>query len=243
MSEPNTEWVIAQLEDFVDLSTTCYRNTPDMDVHASHRGSADLIAASWAVVKQILDRLNPGWSLSEEISSSYESEWKKHRDAAVQFLAVFQRRKEIEANLGDGSPTLSASELHTWVWDGARALWQSGHYRSAVEDAAKKVNAETQNKLGRRDISETKLFQQAFSTSPATVAAKRLRRIPPEGSDTYSSLQRGAMALAEGIYAGIRNPLNHEAPQDLDEQVALEYLASLSVLARWVDTSAIESVP
>jgi len=61
-----------------------------------------------------------------------------------------------------------------------------------------------------------------------------------DGSDTYRSLQRGAMALAEGIYAGIRNPLNHEAPADLSEQVALEYLAALSVLARWVDDAIVE---
>jgi hypothetical protein len=50
------------------------------------------------------------------------------------------------------------------------------------------------------------------------------------------------MALAEGIYAGIRNPFNHEDPgtQDVDVQVALEYLAALSVLARWVDESELE---
>ena len=53
-------------------------------------------------------------------------------------------------------------------------------------------------------------------------------------------MQRGARALAEGIYAGIRNPFNHESPHDIDEQVALEYLAALSILARWVDESELE---
>jgi hypothetical protein len=48
------------------------------------------------------------------------------------------------------------------------------------------------------------------------------------------------MALAEGIFAGIRNPLTHEAGIELDEQVALEYLAALSILARWVDDSTVE---
>ncbi|MEU5215103.1 TIGR02391 family protein [Streptomyces sp. NPDC020807] len=37
-----------------------------------------------------------------------------------------------------------------WVWQGARALWQSGHFREAVTAAARKVNAETQNNVGRR---------------------------------------------------------------------------------------------
>lgn len=63
----------------------------------------------------------------------------------------------------------------------------------------------------------------------------------PDGSDTYKSMQRGVMSLAEGIYAGIRNPFNHESPHDVDEQVALEYLAALSVLARWVDESMLET--
>jgi hypothetical protein len=64
--------------------------------------------------------------------------------------------------------------------------------------------------------------------------------MPDDGSDTYKSMQRGAMALAEGVYAGIRNPLIHADPQDIDEQVGLEYLAALSVPARWVDEAEVE---
>ena len=75
-----------------------------------------------------------------------------------------------------------------------------------------------------------------------TNGKSRLRRMKPDASDTYKSVQRGAMALAEGIYAGIRNPLNHQEPTDIDEQVALEYLAALSVLARWVDDSTVEYI-
>jgi hypothetical protein len=62
-----------------------------------------------------------------------------------------------------------------------------------------------------------------------------------DGSDTYKSVQRRAMALAEGVFAGIRNPLSHEADQELSEQEALEYLASLSVLARW-DGAIVQTV-
>ena len=75
---------------------------------------------------------------------------------------------------------------------------------------------------------------------PPKPGKSRLRRMTDDGSDTYKSVQRGAKAFAEGIYAGIRNPFNHEDPKDIDEQVALEYLAALSVLARWVDESTVE---
>ena len=69
----------------------------------------------------------------------------------------------------------------------------------------------------------------------------RLRRMKDDGSDTYKSVQRGAMTFAEGVFAGIRNPLTHESDQELSEQEALEYLAALSVLARWVDQSQTEA--
>lgn len=168
--------------------------------------------------------------------------WARHREASIRAREELVRQEEIDQNLGDNAPQISARNLHPWVWSGAQSLWQSGHYRSAVEDAAKKVNAETQNKVGRRDLSETKLFQEVFSDKPAEHGKSRLRRMKPEDSNTYRSVQRGAMALAEGIYAGIRNPFNHEDPQDIDEQVGLEYLAALSVLARWVDSADVEVI-
>lgn len=144
-------------------------------------------------------------------------------------------------NLGENAPGFSAAELHPWIWEGAKSLWQSGHYRGAVGGAIRKLNAETQNKVDRRDLSETKLFQESFSDKAAEPGKKRLRRMQPDGRDTYKSLQRGVMALAEGVFAGIRNPLSHEVDQELSEQEALEYLAALSVLARWVDQSDVEA--
>lgn len=146
--------------------------------------------------------------------------------------------EELAARLGDNAPVLSASNLHPWVWEGARSLWQSGHYREAVRAASVKVNAETQNKLRRRDISETKLFQQALSNEPPAGTTYRLRPAGDDGGATALSLRRGVMAFAEGCYAGIRNPASHDEG-DLDEQAALEQLAAFSLLARWVDGAAV----
>jgi hypothetical protein len=86
-----------------------------------------------------------------------------------------EARAEIRENLGEDAPDLNASNTHRWVWDGARSLWQSGHFAEAVEAAARKLNAETQNKVGRRDISETNLFNQAFSDDPPLAGKSRLR--------------------------------------------------------------------
>jgi uncharacterized protein (TIGR02391 family) len=155
---------------------------------------------------------------------------------------VLKRRDEIRKNLGDSAPRVSASDFHPWVWSGAESLWQSGHYREAVEGAIKKLNAEAQNKLGRRDLSETKLFNEAFSENPPSAGKPRLHRMKDDGSDTFKSVQRGARTFAEGVFAGIRNPLAHEAGAEMSQQEALEYLAALSILARWIDGSTLEVV-
>jgi hypothetical protein len=63
-----------------------------------------------------------------------------------------------------------------------------------------------------------------------------------DGSKTYKSVHRGARSLAEGLYAGVRNPASHEILGDLDEQHALEQLAAFSgLLARWVDAATVET--
>ena len=244
MSGLNVKWALEELDKFIQQ--TVMRNGSSSSRGAVYLTSDDLTAApdvevtkQAPIVERILDRVLPRWR-TEVPSDSANNRWARHREAALRAREILVREQEVRENLGDNAPEISASSLHPWIWSGAESLWQSGHYRSAVEDAAKKVNAETQNKVGRRDLSETKLFQEAFTDKVAERVKARLRRMAPDSSDTYKSVQRGAMALAEGIFAGIRNPLSHQADQELDEQVALEYLAALSVLARWVDESSVE---
>ncbi len=241
MSGINSEWAIQQLDAFISATTLTHVPSPPNSIgfHSYRTAESEPeIVKQAQVVEQILDRVVPGWH--DLKVDTDRKKWAVHHEASIRAKEALMRADEVRANLGDDAPEVSASSLHPWIWSGAASLWRSGHYHSAVEDAAKKVNAETQNKVGRRDLSETKLFQEAFTEKPAEAGKARLRRMTPDGSDTYKSVQRGAMALAEGIFAGIRNPLSHEADQELDGQVALEYLAALSVLARWVDESSVE---
>jgi len=242
MTGLNTEWAMGQLDDFIAATDLTYVPSPPHSIgfhsYKTAQPEAEVVKKA-QVIEQILDRVVPGWR-GLDVDTD-RKKWAVHHEAVIRAREQLARQQEIADNLGENAPQISAAALHPWVWSGAASLWQSGHYHSAVEDAAKKVNAETQNKVGRRDVSETDLFKQAFSLDAATPGKARLRRMTPDDSDTYKSLQRGAMALAEGIYAGIRNPLNHElADEELDEQAALEYLAALSVLARWVDDSTVE---
>jgi hypothetical protein len=240
MSGINTDWAVEQLDDFIRATTLTFVPSPPNSVgfHSYKTAEPETEVVKRAqIVERILDRVVPEWrNLEVDIK---RKKWALHHEASVRAREALLRAAEVRNNLGDDAPEISAANLHPWVWSGAESLWASGHHRSAVEDAAKKVNAETQNKIGRREISETDLFKQAFSLDAPSSSKARLRRMKDDGSETYKSMQRGAMALAEGIYAGIRNPFNHADPKDIGEQVALEYLAALSVLARWVDESTV----
>ncbi|MGC4105360.1 MAG: TIGR02391 family protein [Thermomicrobiales bacterium] len=239
----NVEWALGELDGFISATETRYVPSPPGTIGFGYSTTAESeegVIKRAQVVELILDRALPDWRIG--LPTPRNELWSDHREAAIRARESLTREKEIRENLGDNAPKLSASDFHSWIWDGAASLWLSGHFREAVEGAIRKLNAETQNKVGRRDVAETVLFQQAFSPHPAQAGKPRLHRIPREDNDTYRSLQRGAMAFAEGIFAGIRNPLAHEAEHDLTEQQALEYLAALSVLARWVDDAAVETV-
>jgi Protein of unknown function (Hypoth_ymh) len=58
---------------------------------------------------------------------------------------------------------------------------------------------------------------------------------------TLKNRSRALRPFAEGCFAGIRNPAAHEHSEtDWTEQKALECLAALSVLARWIDECEVQ---
>lgn len=189
------------------------------------------------VVEQILDRVLPDWRSDKQQSLS--NRWVQHREASQRALAQLEREEELRERLGDNAPQLSASHLHCWVWEGARSLWQSGHYGEAVRAASRKVNAEAQNKIARRDIGEAGLLEAAFSPNPPKAGEVRLRLSDDDGSPTFKSLHVGAGSFARGCYSALRNPGSHDVQDELSEDEALEQLAAFSILARWIDQAKV----
>ena len=174
------------------------------------------------------------WSWDQ--SRSYEALMPKLRLLRGELVYA----QEIEQHLQPEAPELRADRLHPWVWNGAKSLWSSGHYADAVETAAKVINAELQKKLGRRDISDAKLCNNAFSTQSPTAEAPRLRFGGDRTSETWRARQEGAAAFGRGAFMAIRNPLAHHGNSDLSEHAALEHLAVFSVIARWVEECSTE---
>lgn len=238
----DVEWALSELRKFIELTTLRQPSSDEgilyMGDFASPVGrSSDIIAAA-QVVEKILDRVLPRWGT--EVPDDGKKRWARHRQAAIRAVTELERQAEVAERLGDNAPTISAAGLHAWVWEAARSLWQSGHYREAVRAATVKINAETQNKVARRDIGETDLFKQAYSDDVPQPGKARLRPAGDDGGKTSKSVRRGVAALAEGCFAAIRNPVSHDALNELPEQEAMEQLAALSVLARFVDGSTVQ---
>lgn len=244
----DTDWAIKELDRLLEL-TELYRK-PDppgiisVSAHKSNRGNEDDIRASAQVIEQIIDRVIPDWRTSvPNDRNKTVNRWCQHMEAATRAKAQLLRREELAEKLGDNAPRLSAGHLHPWVWESAKTMWSNGHYREAVSAAARAVNAFAQTKVDRRDVSETNLFRQVFTLDQPQPGRPRLRLMADDGSETYKSLHRGAMCYAEGLYAAIRNPANHDLLGELPANEALEQLAAFSVLARWVDRATVDRAP
>ncbi len=190
----------------------------------------------------ILDRLYPSWR--DENPPSRRAEFRSERDACLRLRARISSSEEIEALFAghDAAPQLSAGQMHELVWQAASAQWSTGHRHEAVLAAAKAVNSRLQEKLGRRDLSDVKLVQEAFSEKPPGVDRSRLRFADVADEQTRESMRQGVMSFGIGCFRAIRNPLGH-LPNDqheLNAQAALERLAALSLLVGWIDEASVD---
>jgi hypothetical protein len=246
MANLDSTWAVEQLQAFLHASDqVAPRNSPGSGVvHLGtvQRDSDKKVAELAHVAEQILDRVLPEWRNADDrpTEARHKARWNHLRDWTARGIAALQRKEELREKLGDNAPTIDAGQLHPWIWEGAKSLWQSGHYAQAVTAAAIKLNAETQNKVGRRDVGETKLFQESFSLNAPEAGKPRLHLSEDDGSQGYKDRQTGAIQLASGLYIGLRNIASHEIADELPEHEALEQLAAFSVLARMVDRSTVE---
>lgn len=199
--------------------------------------------AQTETILRIFSRLYPEWR--EENQADTYFEFRAQRDAATKLVARLDSAAEVDAMLGgDASPSITAASLHPLIWKSAQAQWSTGHHHEAVHAAAKAVNSMLQLKVNRRDVSETDLVRQSFSDRAPEAGKPRLRFDKITDVQTAESVRQGVMAFGTGCFQAIRNPIGH-LPNDqveLDEQTALERLAALSLLARWVDEASVESV-
>ncbi|GAA4994293.1 hypothetical protein GCM10023205_78800 [Yinghuangia aomiensis] len=240
----NMEWAIAELDVFLDLTIMRSAAAPGVFTTATRtKGSEAQVVESAQVVERILDVVIPDWRSRVPDGRNGRNRWFQHNEAARRAKVALQREAEVRANLGDNAPRLNASHLHPWVWEAAKGLWANRHYREAVRTAAVSVNAELQDKVGRKDIGEKDLINQVIRTDPPQPNKPRLHVISDDGSPTFTSMQEGVRAFGEGCFRAIRNPISHNNLPELTEDEGLEQLAAFSVLARWIDGATVHTIP
>ncbi|MEV7074813.1 TIGR02391 family protein [Streptomyces sp. NPDC093990] len=169
--------------------------------------------------------------------------WSTARWAAVEALGRAQSAEEMAAFLRPTSPSIAADELHPWVWEPAAPLWAAEAHQDAVLAAARTVNRRLQQKLNRHDVGETDLCMQSFDIKAPSEGKPRLRFGGDRNTPTWKARQDGAKYAAAGAFLAIRNLAAHADEVSWTQQEALEYLASFSVISRWIEECTVESVP
>ena len=240
-----------QIDTFEDIWEEALGNR-NATVDALREKRDSLNARIWRrapLVETIAERVDPSFA-SESFREGHGGglwPWRSGLTTAHRLVGVLERTAEEDAILGPGGPKLAAGGMHKWVWDAAANLWDDRHYKHAVNAAAAAVEMQTQLKLDRGDLSGADLYTQAFKIDKLDTrpVGRRLRfthihESTADGGRTKSwvSAHEGAMHFGRGCTQGIRN-LNAHGAGGLDEQEALEYLASLSVLARWIDEAEV----
>lgn len=138
--------------------------------------------------------------------------------------------------------SIHLDDLHPWVKSAAEHYWPNGHFRDAVEHAARSVNSETQQKVWSYKDG-TDLINYVFGIdSPKTGEGRRLRFKGDPRSDTWKNRMQAGQALGRACYLGVRNIAAHEKELDWSRQLAFQYLVMFSVLAQWIDECDVTGV-
>jgi hypothetical protein len=235
----NREWMRERLESFkalceaYDLENRRVRYAEFTD---RHRDITDQMSSQMPTVREILKRLDP--ALAEQVElPSMSGGTSSSRGAVQQGLGILRDRDEWAANLAPDAPTLIADQFHPYVWTAASPLWDTGQYRVAVGQASVSLSAHIAKKAAS-PLSERDLVNQVLAPGEPGPNQVRLHFAGDKSSKTWKSRQEGLHLLAQGAFAGIRNVATHTG-DEWTEQVALEHLAILSVVARWADETEV----
>ena len=155
-------------------------------------------------------------------------------------LGLLADKNELAAMLAPDAPSLAADQLHPIIWQSAAPLWDTGEYKTAVQQAAVNLSAHIKTRVGSH-LNERELVQQVFSPDQPKPGQSRLHLPGSRDDKNWKSAQDGLHLIAQGAFAGIRNIAVH-GPGQWTEHEALEHLAVLSVVARWADITHEQTV-
>jgi hypothetical protein len=180
------------------------------------------------------------YSLHAWSESTPQSAWDRARVGGVkEAIALLSAALAEVEHVAGQAPAVDLAGLHPWVSGTATSLWDIGNHRQAVAEAARTVEVQLKAKLELADGTGSRLVSDAFSKEPPKPGRPRLR-FPRFQEDTqpWRDAHIGAGSFGQGCYMRIRNLLAHG--EETSPQEALESLAALSLLARWIDDAVVD---
>jgi uncharacterized protein (TIGR02391 family) len=147
--------------------------------------------------------------------------------------SLIKRLEEKREDLGSDTTARVRSafeglDLHPRIASVCVDLYRDGHYRNAVADAAVALVNYVKEKSRRHELDGSGLMSTVFSKNKAVLAFNDL------SDRTDEDEQEGMMHLFVGAVLALRNPRVHTLLDDSPE-MALEYIAFISMLAKRVD--------
>jgi hypothetical protein len=231
------EWMRERLEHFKDLCEA-YARESVVDYTDRKGRISDEMATLDPTVREILKRLDP--TLAEgDFEPSIHRGAEDALRAAQKGLGILRDQDLWKTKLAPDAPSLIADQFHPRIWGAASILWDTGQYRVAVGQAAVALSAHIAAKSGSH-LSDRKLVTEIFAPGQPQQGRTRLHMPGNNASESWKSRQDGLHLIAQGAFAGIRNIAAH-VEDEWPEQVALEHLAVLSVVARWADETEVIS--
>jgi hypothetical protein len=197
-------------------------------------------------IVEVIGRALEDESSVDSIKGGLDSGWGLDvtQAACEVLIGRLENQEIIDGIQGPSGPKLAASQLHPWVWHAAVDLWDDGHFSNAVVAASSAIfDGHLPAKVGIRTAKGARdLVTKAFSPNAPTPTEPRLR-FPDltEGTAEWTNAHEGAMDFGQGCAQGIRNVTTHGSTPS--EQVALEALVALSLLARWIDEAIVVTAP
>lgn len=154
-------------------------------------------------------------------------------ETVMMLEGLIRRLEEKREDLGgDTTAQVRAAfdglDLHPRIARVCADLYRDGHYRNAVADASVALVNLVKEKSRRHDLDGSGLMTTVFSKNQPILAFNDRR------DRTEEDEQEGMMHLFLGAVLALRNPRVHNLLDDSPE-MALEYIALLSMLAKRVD--------
>lgn len=233
-------WAVAKVKAFVETLRQL-RSAPSPQSNEFVRGwrqqLEELVHTQLMTVIKIARETEPGLveGLSKIDGGAYVFPHSTQLRSAEILLGALGDAKEVAEHLSPQGPRLAAADMHPWVWEEAAPRWDAGFYRDAVQAAATRVfDTELPKKLGVQPTKDPADLFAAFAPDrPATKPTLRFQDVDPF-EPSWENVHRGAMLVGQGCVKAIRNQRTHRL-EVREDQVALEELATLSLLARWID--------